>query len=318
MPESSTNCRILRSAGGLPSSSLQMNTIVSAYGPLVMKVFEPLSTYSSPSWRAVDFIEPKASEPESGSVIAQAPILSRVSRSSAQRSFWAMVPLPMIGGGGQAHRHAHGGDHAGADPAQLDDRDHGEGELLASRAAVGLLRRRPRPPAMAFSRSMRFLKLSRWHLVHAEGREQLAQHVVRRDVAELELLAVRPDLRSTKSRDRLRTISCSSDHSYTGHSLLVGRRSLAKLDRSVKFRPRRRPGRNAGAAHGSCSELGVRDLDHRWSPPLSASSSTLREALRRFFSERAVLRPPVGLGDTARHADVSAGGRERRRGTRAA
>ncbi len=30
MPESSTKLRILRSAGGLPSSSLQMNTIVSA------------------------------------------------------------------------------------------------------------------------------------------------------------------------------------------------------------------------------------------------------------------------------------------------
>ncbi len=61
-----------------------------------MKVFEPLSTYSSPSRRAVDFIEPKASEPEPGSVIAQAPIFSSVSRSSAQRSFWAMVPLLMI------------------------------------------------------------------------------------------------------------------------------------------------------------------------------------------------------------------------------
>ena len=88
MPVSSTNGSILRSAGGLPSSSLQMKTIVSAYGPLVMNVFEPLSTYSSPSRRAVDFIEPNASEPESGSVIAQAPIFSSVSRSSAQRSFW--------------------------------------------------------------------------------------------------------------------------------------------------------------------------------------------------------------------------------------
>ena len=58
-----------------------------------MKVLEPLRTYSSPSRRAVERIEPKASEPEPGSVMAQAPILSRVSRSGTQRSFWAMVPL---------------------------------------------------------------------------------------------------------------------------------------------------------------------------------------------------------------------------------
>ena len=58
-----------------------------------MKVFEPLRTYSSPSRRAVDFIEPKASEPEPGSVIAHAPIFSSVSRSGAHRSFWAMVPF---------------------------------------------------------------------------------------------------------------------------------------------------------------------------------------------------------------------------------
>ncbi len=39
---------------------------------------------------------PKASEPLPGSVIAQAPTLSRVSRSSAQRSFWARVPFFMM------------------------------------------------------------------------------------------------------------------------------------------------------------------------------------------------------------------------------
>ena len=61
-----------------------------------MKVLEPLRTYSSPSRRAVAFIDPNASDPEPGSVIAQAPTLSRVSRSSAQRSFCSMVPLLMI------------------------------------------------------------------------------------------------------------------------------------------------------------------------------------------------------------------------------
>ncbi len=96
IPESRTNERILRSLGSLPSSSLQMNTIVSAKGPLVMKVFEPLRTNSSPSRRAVESIEPKASEPELGSVMAQAPTFSRVSRSGTHRFFWAMVPLDMI------------------------------------------------------------------------------------------------------------------------------------------------------------------------------------------------------------------------------
>ena len=57
-----------------------------------MKVFEPLRTYSSPSGRAVECMDPKASEPEPGSVIAQAPIVSIVSSGRAQRSFWATVP----------------------------------------------------------------------------------------------------------------------------------------------------------------------------------------------------------------------------------
>ncbi len=61
-----------------------------------MNVFDPLSRYSSPSRRAVDSIEPKASEPELGSVMAQAPTFSMVSSSGTQRSFCAMVPLPLM------------------------------------------------------------------------------------------------------------------------------------------------------------------------------------------------------------------------------
>ena len=61
-----------------------------------MKVFDPLRRYSSPSRRAVAAIEPKASEPEPGSVMAQAPTLSSVSRSRAHRSFWAIVPFDMM------------------------------------------------------------------------------------------------------------------------------------------------------------------------------------------------------------------------------
>ncbi len=96
IPESSTKVSTLRSAGSLPSSSLQMNTMVSAYGPLVMNVLEPLRMYSSPSRRAVERIEPKASEPEPGSVIAHEPTFSSVSRSRPQRFFCAVVPFDMI------------------------------------------------------------------------------------------------------------------------------------------------------------------------------------------------------------------------------
>ena len=51
-----------------------------------------MSTYSSPSRRAVESIAPNASDPDEGSVIAQAPIASSVSKGSAQRSFCARVP----------------------------------------------------------------------------------------------------------------------------------------------------------------------------------------------------------------------------------
>ena len=59
--------------------------MVSAYGPLVMKVFCPFSTHPSPSRRTVVRMPPNASEPASGSVIAHAPILSKVMMSRAQR-----------------------------------------------------------------------------------------------------------------------------------------------------------------------------------------------------------------------------------------
>ena len=50
-------------------------TMKSARGPLVMKVFEPLITYSSPSRIALVRI-PATSEPAPGSVIPRQPIFS--------------------------------------------------------------------------------------------------------------------------------------------------------------------------------------------------------------------------------------------------
>jgi hypothetical protein len=44
IPRSRTKLSTLRCFGSAPSSSLQMKTMVSAYGPLVMKVLLPFST----------------------------------------------------------------------------------------------------------------------------------------------------------------------------------------------------------------------------------------------------------------------------------
>ena len=122
MPLSSTNCTTLRSAGALPSSSLQMNTIVSAYGPLVMNVFEPFSTYSSPSRRAVAFIEPNASRP--GVRLGDRPRADLVEREQVERPALLLRDraLRHDRGRGEPDRHAHRGDHARRALAQLDDR----------------------------------------------------------------------------------------------------------------------------------------------------------------------------------------------------
>ncbi len=61
-----------------------------------MKVLFPLRMYSSPSRRAMDCMPPRASDPELGSVMAQAPTFSAVRRSSPHRSIWAGVPCFMM------------------------------------------------------------------------------------------------------------------------------------------------------------------------------------------------------------------------------
>ncbi len=61
-----------------------------------MNVFCPVSTHSSPSRRTVVRIPPKASEPASGSVIAQAPTLANVIRSRAQRLRCSMEPRALM------------------------------------------------------------------------------------------------------------------------------------------------------------------------------------------------------------------------------
>src|SRR5215510_2116553 len=155
-----------------------------------MKVLEPFSTKPSPSRRAVDFMPPKASEPELGSVIAQAPIFSRVSSDSAQRSFCAIVPRDMMAVG-EAKADAHGGHHAGAPAAELDDGNDLEADCVAVAAAGGAgLRFHALSACPRLRRRLLAGDLAREalavHLVHAEGAHQLAQNVVRRQVTVFE------------------------------------------------------------------------------------------------------------------------------------
>ena len=79
---------------------------------------------------------PKASEPEPGSVIAQAPILSRVRRSRAQRSFCTVVPFERMAGAGQADADTHRSHHARAVAAELDDRDQGCRRLVGAGGGI--------------------------------------------------------------------------------------------------------------------------------------------------------------------------------------
>ena len=126
-------------------------------------------------------------------MIAHAPILSSVSRSSAQRSFCAIVPFDMIA--------------AAVSPTDTPIAVTMPGEHLhssmigssvnpaAATAAARVSPARARSLRRFFSASMRRCRSeSRAICVHAERRVELAQQVVRRQVAVLELLAVRADL----------------------------------------------------------------------------------------------------------------------------
>ena len=69
----------------------------SARAPLVMKIFEPLMTYSSPSRIAVVRM-PATSEPAPGSVIPRQPIRSPLIPGTRKRCFCSSVPSRWTGG----------------------------------------------------------------------------------------------------------------------------------------------------------------------------------------------------------------------------
>src|SRR5213592_1488428 len=180
-----------------------------------MKVFDPFSTYPSPSRRAVDFIPPKASEPEPGSVMAQAPIFSSVSSGSPQRSFWAIVPFDMIAAAVRP-THAERRHHARAVVTQLDDRNEAHADVLCAPLLARLLRRRAaRRHLLALDL---LLEADAGHLVEAEGLHHLAQDVVGRQVAMLELHEVRLHLRLDEAADHIADelmLLAPLDHAYS-------------------------------------------------------------------------------------------------------
>ena len=115
-----------------------------------------------------------------------------VNRSTAQRSFWAIVPFDMIAAdvspidtpiavtmpGHTRHSSMIGISDMPPPSPPPDDSDSATSS----------------PASIARSRSMPLLEPLAGHRVHPEGGEQLAQDVVRRQIAVLELVDVRADL----------------------------------------------------------------------------------------------------------------------------
>ena len=161
MPLSSTNERILRSSGGLPSSSLQMNTIVSAYGPVGderLRAVEQVLVAVAAGGRLhrAERVgarvglgdRPRADLLHREQLGHPALLLARSCRGLVIAAAVSPIETPIAV------------TMPGAVPAQLDDRDHRERRspchLLAS-ASRAPSRPWPRRPRRDFSASIRFL-----------------------------------------------------------------------------------------------------------------------------------------------------------------
>src|SRR4249919_1016163 len=74
--------------------AVRMYTIsVSASGPLVIHIFEPLATHTSPRFSARQAIEPTTSEPAPASDIASAPLASPLHRPGKYLRRCISLPL---------------------------------------------------------------------------------------------------------------------------------------------------------------------------------------------------------------------------------
>ena len=157
-------------------------------------------------------------------MIAQAPILSSVSRSSAHRSFWAIVPFDMIAADVSPMLTPIAVTMPGQHSAQLDDRDQRHAGVAAT---LGRSRRGSAARGLRGSFALDLaLEAVAGHVVHAERGEQLAQDVVRRHVAVLEFLDVRADLVVDEPPDRV------DDHAVFFGPLVHWRPLVRCADRS--------------------------------------------------------------------------------------
>ncbi len=197
-----------------------------------MKVFEPLSRYSSPSRRAVDAICPNASEPEFG--LGDRPGADLVERQAGRgpsACVCAIVPFELIA--------------VAVRPTDTPSAVTMPGEHLQSSMIGNSVNPPPRdssrsaraalapavPAAAASSAAIRLSKPSARERVHPERRVQLAQQVVGREVAVLELLAVRSDL-----------VVDELAHGVAHHLELFGPFEHGRIVRDVVGRPPERAG----------------------------------------------------------------------------
>ena len=143
---------------------------------------------------------PKASEPASGSVIAQAPIFSRSPVPGSQRSFWASVPRDMIVAAPRPR----------LTPTVLSKPMLTPASSDTSTAAIDACAPSPQSRPMAASGFLVFLlarSLSSIVLtasaarIEAELAEQLARDRVGRHLAGFQSVEIRPDLFVDESAD---------------------------------------------------------------------------------------------------------------------
>ena len=88
--------QLIREPASASGSVTAITLITSAIGPLVMNVFDPFRIQNSPSCTARVLI-PAASDPASGSVIANAPTHSPEHSFGSHVRFWSSVPCSQIG-----------------------------------------------------------------------------------------------------------------------------------------------------------------------------------------------------------------------------
>ena len=153
-------------------------------------------------------------------MIAQAPILSMVRRSSRPPLLLLDRALAHHRGSGEAHAHAHRGDHPRRAPAELDDGEHREGCVARGTTPARRLLRAP-PSRSSRSRSMRRLKVSRAMASMPKVCMSLRSRSYGRQVTELQLVAARSAPRGRRTHAPRRGPSAARQTTRTSDPLLA-------------------------------------------------------------------------------------------------